>query len=203
MSDDPGRVASAPQYQDLSRFVVPPKFRGRSVLVVQLWWLVQTVFFHTSPQVSYKWRAWLLRIFGAQIGRGVIIRPSVSVVYPWKLSIGDFSWIGDDAVLYSLGEITVGSNTVLSQGCYLCAGSHDATDVRFTITNDPIHIADQCWLASDVFVLPGVSIGEGTVVAARSTVTRSLPGGVIAMGSPARVVGQRFPSEEAYSQGPA
>lgn len=179
------------QYQDLSKFELPLGFRGRSAVVVQAWWIVEKTLFSLSPQAMYGWRAFLLRCFGAKIGRSVIIRPSVSVTYPWKLRIGDYSWIGDDVVLYTLGEIEIGSHSVISQRSYLCAGSHDYTDIGFAITNPPISISDQCWVASDVFICPGVSIGTGTVVGARSTVTKSLEGGVIAYGAPARIVGRR------------
>lgn len=174
------------KYQDLSLFVLPPGFRGRPAWIVQLWWIVQALLFQTSPQAFYRWRVFLLRCFGAKIGKSVKVRPSVSVTYPWKLSIGDHSWVGDEVVLYTLGNIAVGSHTVISQRTYLCTGSHNIDDVRFTITSEPIEIGDQCWIASDVFVCPGVKIGLGSVVGARSTVTRDLPPGIIAYGSPAK-----------------
>ncbi len=183
------------RFQDLSRFRMPPGFRGRSALNVQLWWIVQALLFHPSPQAMYGWRAFLLRCFGAKIGKNVIIRPSASVTYPWKVAIGDYSWIGDEVVLYSLGSITIGNHSVVSQRSYVCAGSHDIRHLSFTITGVPVEIGDECWIASDVFLCPGVSVGSGTVVGARSTVTRSLPGGIIAMGSPARKVGDRQPAD--------
>ncbi|SNT43350.1 putative colanic acid biosynthesis acetyltransferase WcaF [Granulicella rosea] len=184
------------RYQDLSRFTVPANFRGKPAWFVQIWWIVQTLLFHPSPQGMYGWRAFLLRAFGAKIGKNVIIRPSVSIVYPWNLSIGDYAWVGDETVLYTLGRISIGNHAVVSQRSYLCAGSHDSTKIDFTITNEPISIEDECWIASDVFVCPGVNIGFGTIVAARSTVTRSLPSDSIAMGSPARVVAPRKPSHQ-------
>lgn len=123
-----------------------------------------------------------------------MVRSSASVTYPWKLVVGDYSWIGDEVVLYTLGNIRVGSHTVISQRSYLCAGSHNVEDMRFTITNQPIEVGDQCWIASDVFVCPGVKVGTGTVVGARSTVTHDLPSGVIAYGSPARPARTRSPN---------
>ena len=178
-------------YQDLSSFRMPDDFRGRPRWFVQIWWACEKLLFRPSPHVANRWRVFLLRRFGAQIGRSVVIRPSASVTYPWKLTIGDFSWIGEDVVLYSLDTIRIGDHSVISQRSYLCAGSHDYTDVSFQIVSKPIIINDECWLATDVFVSPGVEIGRGTVVAARSTVTRNLPSGVIAMGSPARVIRKR------------
>jgi putative colanic acid biosynthesis acetyltransferase WcaF len=101
--------------QKLNSFKLPNNFRGRNVFVVQLWWLVQSLFFKNSPQFLYGFRRFLLRLFGAKIGKKVIIRPTVRITYPWKVVIGDFSWIGDDVVLYSLGEIEIGENVVISQ----------------------------------------------------------------------------------------
>ncbi len=136
--------------QDLSLYKTPQDFRGKSKIVVQLWWIVQAVFFKTSPQVCYGWRRFLLRLFGANIGKKVIIRPSVEITYPWKLKIDDYSWIGDDVVLYSLGEIEIGNHAVISQRCYLCTGSHDYNKIDFPIYAKKITIEDQCWLATDV-----------------------------------------------------
>ncbi len=82
----------------------------------------------------YGWRVWLLRMFGARIGEAVLIRPTVRVTYPWKVSIGDRSWIGDDVVLYSLGQIVVGADSVISQRSYICTGTHDYTDTSFQIS---------------------------------------------------------------------
>lgn len=185
------------RWQQLDQFIVPEGFRGRSGWFVQLWWFAQATLFRWSPQVLYGWRRWLLRRFGARVGEGVLIRPTVSVTYPWKLSIGDFAWIGDEVVLYTLGEITIGAHAVVSQKSYLCTGTHDPSKPTFDISAHPIRIGEQAWVATDVFVAPGVEIGAGTVVGARSSVFKSLPEGVIAMGNPARIVGPRKMQNEA------
>lgn len=178
-------------YQDLSKFTLPPNFRGRPGWYVQLWWLVQALFFKTSLQFMYGWRRWLLKLFGAQIGKNVMLRPSMHIQFPWKVSIGDDSWIGDGVVLYSLGEIKIGENVVISQKSYLCTGSHDYEDEKFRIYTKKITIEDECWLATDVYIAPGVTIGRGTVVGARSSVFKSLPKGKICTGSPAKVIRDR------------
>jgi len=180
-----------PIFQRLDVFRVPPGFRGRPAWFVQLWWLVQATLFRLSPQVLYGWRRWLLRRFGARIGKGVLLRPSAQITYPWKLAIGDHAWIGDDVVLYTLGAIEIGAHAVVSQRSYLCTGSHDYTRPTFDIYAKPIMIGAQAWLATDVFVAPGVEIGAGTVVGARSSVFKSLPAGMIACGSPAVAVRAR------------
>ncbi len=181
-----------PNYQNLSEFKLPKNFRGRSAFVVQLWWLVQTLFFNTSPQVFYGWRRFLLRLFGAKIGKKVIIRPSVKTTYPWKISIGDYSWIGDDVVLYSLGEIEIGNNVVVSQKSYLCTGSHDYLTKSFPIFAKKITIEDECWIATDVFVAPGITIKKGTVVGSRSSVYKDLPANKVCVGNPAKVIRDRI-----------
>lgn len=128
--------------QDLSGFTVPKGFRGANVLKVQLWWAVQATLFAGSPQILYRWRAFLLRLFGAKIGKNVVIRPSVKITYPWKLTVGDYAWVGDDAVLYTLGEINIGAHAVISQKGYLCTGSHDYTSAHFDINAAPIVIGE-------------------------------------------------------------
>ena len=175
---------------DLHR--IPVGFRGKSKLYVQLWWLVQAILISCSPQVFYGWRRFWLRMFGAKIGKKVLIRPSVKITYPWKVSIGDYSWIGDDVVLYSLGEIEIGSNTVISQKSYLCTGSHDYTKETFDIFAKKITVGNGCWLATDVFVAPGITIGDGVVVGARSSVFKELKPNWIYKGSPAKAHKARF-----------
>lgn len=181
-----------PNYQELRSFKLPKNFRGRSEIVVQLWWTIQALFVHISPQIMYEWRNCWYRIFGARIGKNVLIRPTVKCTYPWKLSIGDHSWIGDNVSLYTLGEIEIGSNTVISQNCYLCTGSHDYKIPGFDIFAKKVTISDEVWLASEVFVGPGVSIGKGAVVGVRSTVLKDLPGGKLCYGNPAKPVKPRM-----------
>lgn len=178
--------------QDLKRFRLPPDFRGRSGLKVQLWWLVQATLFRGSPQLLYGFRRWLLRRFGARIGKGAVIRPSVTIPYPWKLSIGDYSWVGDHAVLYCFAPITIGNDVVISQNAYLCAGTHDYRSPTFDIQALPIVIEDEAWLAADVFVAPGITVGKGAVVGSRSSVFADLPPMMVCTGSPARPIHARF-----------
>lgn len=183
-------------WQDLSRFNLPTGFRGRSALTVQLWWLVQATLFRWSPQFAYGFRAWLLRLFGAQVGDKTVIRPSVRITYPWKVRIGHHAWIGDNAELYSLGPIEIGAHAVVSQRSYLCAGDHDYTDPAFPIRGHRVVVGPQAWVAADVFVAPGVSIGEGAVIGARSSVFTDMPAGMVCMGYPCRPVKQRVMKEK-------
>ena len=178
--------------QELNTFKQPQNFRGKAGWFVQLWWIIEALFFRTSPQFMFAWRRFLLRSFGAKIGKKVLIRSSVRTQYPWKVSIGNFSWIGDDVVLYSLGIIDIGNNVVISQKSYLCTGTHDYKQNDFPIYCMPIIIEDECWLATDVYVAPGVTIGQKTVVGARSSVFKSLPSNKVCIGSPAKPVRNRI-----------
>jgi putative colanic acid biosynthesis acetyltransferase WcaF len=181
-------------YQKLDEFVLPEKFRGRGAVTVQLWWIIQSTLFACSPQFAYKWRNFLLRMFGANIGENVIIRPTVKITYPWKLTMGDNAWVGDNVDLYTLGEIIIGQDAVVSQRSYLCTGSHDHTSVAFDIYANPIVIEDQAWVATDVFIAPGVTIGKGAVIGARSSVFKDMPEGMICTGSPATPIKPRLES---------
>lgn len=183
------------KFQDLEEFCLPRNFRGKSAFVVQLWWLVQSTLFQLSPQFAYGFRNMILRMFGAKVGRRVIIRPTVKITYPWKVSIGDHAWIGDDVVLYSLGEISIGANAVVSQKSYLCASDHDHKEVAFPIRSRKIVIGAQAWIAADVFIAPGVTIGEGTVIGARSSVFKDMPEGMVCFGYPCVPVRKRVISE--------
>ena len=184
-------VAPNRKYQQLDQFKMPPGFRGRSAVWVQLWWCVQATLFALSPQVMYGWRRWLLRLFGATIGKGVVIRPGVRVTYPWKLTVGDYCMIGDGVELYTLGEIEIGDCVVISQRSYICTGSHEYTRPTFDIFARKVVIESEAWLAADVFVAPGVRIGHGAVIGARSSVFSDVPPGMRCIGTPARVVGAR------------
>ncbi|OOC59302.1 colanic acid biosynthesis acetyltransferase WcaF [Paenibacillus ihbetae] len=166
--------------------------RGRPGWYVLLWWLIQGSLFRFSLHPMYRWRNFLLRLFGAHIGKGVRIRSTAKFTYPWKVAIGDYSWVGDDVEFYSLDHIDVGQHCVVSQHCYLCTGTHDIQDPRFGLITKPIKIKDGAWIASDTFVYPGIVIGTMSVVAARSTVTRDVPSNEVHAGSPARFIKYRF-----------
>lgn len=161
--------------------------RGRPGWIILLWWLVQAIVFPLTPHSFHSSRVAVLRLFGAKIGRGVSIRPTARFTYPWKVSIGDYSWIGDDVVLYSLDRITIGQHCVISQKTYLCTGSHDVNDPTFRLKTTPIEIGNGAWIAADCFIAPGVKIGANAVIGARSTVFRDMPNQQICWGNPCQV----------------
>jgi putative colanic acid biosynthesis acetyltransferase WcaF len=165
--------------------------RGRSGWFILCWWLVQGIAFPLSLHTAHGFRCWLLRLFGAKIGTEVRIRPTARFTYPWKVEIGDYSWIGDDVVLYSLDSIQIGSQCVISQECYLCTGSHNFQDGAFGLLTAPIRIGNGVWLAADCFVAPGVNIGANAVIGARSSVFNNIPEQQVAWGTPCRPRYQR------------
>src|SRR5260370_15395470 len=116
------------RFQDLSKFRMADGIRGRPAWFIQLWFIFDTIFVRPTPQVLYCWRRFAWRLFGAKVGRKVLIRPGVRVIFPWKVTIGDYCWIGDNATLYSVAQITIGAHSVISQEAYLCAGAHDYCD---------------------------------------------------------------------------
>ncbi|MEB9907329.1 MULTISPECIES: putative colanic acid biosynthesis acetyltransferase [Bacillus cereus group] len=181
---------------DLSKYDQSWYSRGKSGVIVLLWWLIQGTIFKFSLHNMYGWRNFLLRLFGAKLGKGVKVRSSAKFTYPWKVSIGNHSWIGDNVQFYSLEEIHIGANCVISQESYLCTGSHDLKDLHFGLITKPIHVKDGAWIASDVFVYPGVTIHELGVAAARSTVLKDIPFNEIHAGFPAKFIKKRFEEEE-------
>jgi putative colanic acid biosynthesis acetyltransferase WcaF len=158
--------------------------QGRRIL-----WAVVYPFFRFSPRFFYGWRATLLRLLGAKIGRGSKLYPAARIMFPWNLEIGDNVVVGNDARLYSLGRIQIESSVLVSQGAHLCAGSHDHRQPNYPLVLKPILIRSGAWLAADCFIGPGVTVGAGAVVAARAVVVRNVAPGTVVAGNPARVVG--------------
>ncbi|OLP16507.1 colanic acid biosynthesis acetyltransferase WcaF [Leptolyngbya sp. 'hensonii'] len=171
---------------DLRNYYQPGFDRGRPGWYVLLWWLVQAIVFPLTLHAHHAPRRALLRLFGAKVGRGVVIRPTARITYPWKVEIGDYSWIGDDVVLYSLNRIWIGAHCVISQKSYLCTGSHDIHHPAFPLITQPIAIGNGVWVATDCFVGPGVQIGANAVIGARSSVFTDMPAGQICWGTPCR-----------------
>ncbi len=182
---------NAESVQDLSRSRVPRNFRGRSAFITQLWWIVQATLFYPSPRFMFGWRRFLLRMFGCKVGRDVHLRSTARIYFPWRVNLGDRCQIGDNVELYSLGQITVGEDAVISQGAYICTGSHDPYSPTFELYTRPIVIEREAWVCAQAFVFPGVTVGRGAVIAARSVLKRDAKPYLIYAGTPAREVGDR------------
>lgn len=156
-----------------------------------LWLVVQSTVFRWSPRPFHGFRAFLLRLFGAQIEGPVVIFPTARIVFPRKLSLAPHSMVGPHVNLYNLGPIRLETGANLSQHCHLCAGTHDFTQWSMPLVTKPIVIGPNAWLGADVFVGPGVTVGELCVVGARSVVVKDLPARKICVGSPCRPIKDR------------
>lgn len=151
-----------------------PYDKGRGFAMQVLWVAVSTLVF-TQVWCPGQLRCAILRAFGAQIGKGVLIRHRVSVQWPWKLAIGDNSWVGTDAELYNLDNIVIGSDVCISQHVFLCTGSHDRTSETFEFDNGPIVVENGAWVCARATVLRGVTIGANSIIGATSLVTCDVP----------------------------
>jgi len=164
------------KHYDISVNTVPDNYSlGRHKVVVFLWQLIQNTIFNWVPRPFYGWRRFWLRAFGATIGRNVRVRPKVIVEFPWRLTVGDNSTIGEYAWIYNLAPIVIGHDCVISQYAKLVTGSHDARDSHLCLEVKPIVINDCSWIGAGVFIGPGVTIGEGTVVGAQAAIFKDLP----------------------------
>jgi putative colanic acid biosynthesis acetyltransferase WcaF len=164
---------------------------GRRKATCAMWYLVSLLIFESGWFPFYGLKRWLLRRFGASIGQGVVIKPHVRIKYPWRLSIGDNCWIGEEAWIDNLAEVRLENDVCLSQGVYLCTGSHNHRRITFDLIVKPIVIEAEAWVATRAVVLQGVTVGPGAVVASGCVAIQNVPAGLIVGGCPARVIGER------------
>jgi putative colanic acid biosynthesis acetyltransferase WcaF len=154
-------------------------------------WALAWPLFCLSPRPLFGWRRLLLRCFGARIGREVHIYPSARIYLPWNLTVGDYSSVGECALIYNLGPVTIGDRATISHRAHLCAGTHDYRDPLLPLLRLPIVIGSQAWVCADAFVGPGQQVGEGAIVGARAVVVHDVPPWAIVAGNPARIIKQR------------
>ena len=166
------------------------KYSGKEMLR-RLLWSFGCLLFRFSPRPCFGWRRFILRCFGARVGVHVNTYGSTRVYFPWNLSVGDWSAIGENALIYNLGPITIGQKVTISHGAHLCAGTHDYRDPRMPLLKPPIRIENQAWVCADAFVGPGVVVGEGAVVGARAVVMKDVAPWTVVTGNPARFVRKR------------
>lgn len=140
----------------------------------QVWNIVWLLFFRTTPRPCHAWRAGLLKLFGAKIGKGTHIYPRARVWAPWNLVTGQCVGIADDVTVYNMDRIEIGDYSVISQGTHLCGGSHDYNSKNFQLYARPIIIGSHVWICAESFISLGATVADGVVVGARSVVTKSL-----------------------------
>lgn len=144
------------------------------------------------------WRAFLLRLFGAKVGRPVYIYPSSKVWAPWNLEIGDFSTLADGVDCYSVDKVTIGSFTTISQNCFLCTAGHDYLNPsillrpQMDLITAPITLGNHVWLTANVYVSPGINVQDGVVVMANSSVIKHIPAWTVVAGNPAKFIKRRI-----------
>lgn len=151
-------------------------------------WALAWPLFRLSPRPCWGWRRGLLRLFGAGVGQAVHVYPTVRIMIPWNLDLGDGCAVGDRAILYALGKITLGERATISQGAHLCAGTHDLRDPARPLLKPPIRIGKDAWICADAFVGPGVSVGKNAVAGARAVVVRDVADHCVVAGNPARLI---------------
>lgn len=159
-----------------------------------IWSLVWLLLYRPSPVPLHAWRRFLLRLFGAKIGTGAHPYPSARIWAPWNLYMGDHSCLSHQVDCYCVGNVMLGAHVTVSQYSFLCTATHDYNELGMPLLVAPIVIEDYAWVTADVFVGPGVNIGEGAVIAARSTVTRDVAPWTVVAGNPVKEIGKRDPS---------
>lgn len=165
--------------------------RDASRLKEALWLVVQALFINSWLPGSAH-RRFLLRLFGAKIGKQVIFKSFVRIKFPWKLVVGDYTWIGESCWIDNLERVVIGSHCCLSQGVYLCTGNHDRSSENFTLSVKPIELEDYCWLSAFSKVCPGVTVGKGAMLCFGSVANKSLQPWKIYSGIPCQYIDDRI-----------
>lgn len=178
------------EHIDLSKYV--NNFTLKNQIARFIWVLVWGIFAKPIPRsLCNPWKLFLLKLFGAKIHKSAKVYSSARINMPWNLEMGENSCLGPEVDFYNQGKIIIGANTTISQKAYLCSSSHDITDKNNTLILKPIVIADQVWVAADVFIGPGVTISQGAVIGARSAVFKNVDPWTVVGGNPAKFIKKR------------
>ncbi len=174
--------------RDLGSYTPGGFDRGASTLKEGLWVFIKWMFFQGAFPWPSALRVAFLRIFGAKVGNGVVIRSGVNITFPWRLEVGSHVWIGEQAFLLTLAPVVIENSVCVSQRAFLCTGSHNYQKPTFDLKTAPVTLRHGSWIAAQAFVGPGVEIGEGSVVAAGAVVTENVPARVVVKGNPGVIV---------------
>jgi putative colanic acid biosynthesis acetyltransferase WcaF len=166
-------------------------FTLKNRILRTFWVAVYIVLFRLSPRPLHWWRAFILRCFGAKLGKHCHIYPSAKIWAPWNLICSDYVGVGDYAYLYNQAPIYIGKKVVISQGVQIYTGTHDYNDPDFKVITKPVTIKDHAWICAEACILQGVTIGEGAIVGARSVVTKNVQSWKIYAGNPIKEVKDR------------
>ena len=178
---------------DLSRFDNSRTFDPGAGVVKRTFWYFTNALFFLNPLFPFRSpKPHLLRIFGARVGKGVVIHPGVNIKFPWKLRIGDHSWIGQRVWLDNLDQLTIGNNVVISQGAMIIQGSHDYKKIDYPTFSKPVLLEDGSWVGAGAMVMLGVTLRSHSVLSAGSVATKDLEPYMIYQGNPAMPVRERI-----------
>lgn len=176
---------------DLSKYNNSWFNEGAGVIKRTLWFFVNGLFFVNPINPFSGLKVFLLRLFGARIGKGVVIKPSVNIKYPWNLVIGDFSWIGEKVWIDNLDQVAIGNNCCLSQGAMLLIGNHDYRSTTFDLMVAPITLEDGVWIGAHALVTGGVTCKNHSVLSVKSVASSNMEPYFIYRGNPAVKVKER------------
>lgn len=154
-------------------------------------WAIATPLFRFSPRIFWGWRRMLLRAFGARIGTNAHVYPSVRITIPWNIEIGNDAAVGDYAILYALGPISIGKRATISQYAHLCAGTHDWRDPAMPLIKAPLVVGEDAWVCAAAFIGPGVEVGARAIVGAGAVTVKNVAPSSIVGGNPAQPIGTR------------
>lgn len=166
--------------------------RGASKFKEIVWYFCKILFFLTAVPFPNAFKKFILKLFGAKIGTGVIIKPRVNIHFPWKLEVGNYVWIGEEAFILNFEKVVIGDHACLSQRAFLCGGNHDFRDPAMPYRNGPITLQSGVWVGAGCFVAPNVNIGIDSVITAGSVVTQDVLANSIYRGNPAMFVKSRW-----------
>ena len=158
---------------------------------ITLWYITNALFLINPLNPFSKLKVFLLRLFGANIGKGVVIKQSVNIKYPWLLSIGDYTWVGERVWIDNLALVTIGKNCCLSQGAMLLCGNHNYKKETFDLITGAITIEDGAWVGALSIVCPGVTLKTHSILSVSSVATETLEAYTMYKGNPAQKIRER------------
>jgi putative colanic acid biosynthesis acetyltransferase WcaF len=170
-------------------------FNPGSKIKIFLWMIISTILFRIHlPLLPSSIKAKILKLFGAKIGDGVVIKPSVNIKYPWNLKIGNYSWLGENVWIDNLGYVTIGNNCCLSQGCFILTGNHDFKSSNFDLIVLDVVLEDESWVGAKSVICPGVKMGHGSILTVGSVASKNLSDFGVYKGNPAIKIKERYTS---------
>jgi len=173
------------QQTDLSTYNNAPFHPGGNAVKRVLWFYLNALFFKTSLVPSSGFKRFLLRLFGAKVGKNVIVKPGVNIKYPWHLTIGNYTWIGENVWIDSLVPVTIGSNVCISQGAMILTGSHNYKKTSFNLVTKSVALEDGVWIGACAIINAGVIAGTHSVLTGGSVANKNLDPWSVYQGNPA------------------